>query len=73
MDTRIAAHFDGLISLFNNHADLSAIRLRYGADWKRHRYDPIPHLHLENKTKLELAEEMTRQQFLDWMEVNLLR
>ena len=65
--------FDGtyIIAGFNNHADLSAIRLRYGAEWKWHRYEPIPHLHLENKTKLELVEEMTCQQFLGWMEVNL--
>ena len=65
--------FDGtyILAGFNNHADLSAIRLRYGAEWKRHRYEPISHLHLENKTKLELAEEMTCQQFLSWIEVNL--
>ena len=71
MDTGIAAHFDQLISLFNNHADLSAIRLRHGADWKQHRYEPISHLHLENKTKVELTEEITCQQFLTWMELNL--
>ena len=43
--------FDGtyIIAGFNNHADLSAIRLRYGAEWRRHRYEPIPHLHLKNK------------------------
>ena len=65
--------FDGtyIVIGFNNHADLSAIRLRYGADWKQHRYEPIPHLHLENKTKVELTEEMTCQQFLVWMELNL--
>jgi len=65
--------FDGtyIVAGFNNHADLSAIRLRYGADWKQHRYEPIPHLHLENKTKLELTEEMTCQQFLTWVELNL--
>jgi len=65
--------FDGtyIVAGFNNHADLSAIRLRYGAEWKRHRYEPIPHLHLENKTKLELVKEMTCQQFLAWVEANL--
>jgi hypothetical protein len=71
LDTGIAAHFDQLILLFDNHADLSAVRLRYGADWKQHRYKPIPHLHLENKTKLELTEDMTCRQFLAWMELNL--
>ena len=39
--------------------------------WKQHRYEPIPHLHLENKTKLELTEDMTCQQLLAWMELNL--
>ena len=65
--------FDGtyIVAGFDNHADLSAIRLRYGAEWKQHRYEPISHLHLENKTKLELTEEMTCQQFLTWMELNL--
>lgn len=65
--------FDGtyIVAGFNNHADLSAIRLRHGADWKQHRYEPIPHLHLENKTRLELTEEMTCQQFLAWVELNL--
>jgi hypothetical protein len=62
--------FDGtyIVAGFGNHADLSAIRLCYGADWKQHRYEPTPHLHLENKTKLELTEEMTCQQFLVWVE-----
>jgi hypothetical protein len=65
--------FDGtyIVAGFNNHADLSAIRLRYGADWMQHRYEPISHLHLENKTKLELTEKITCQQFLTWMELNL--
>ena len=65
--------FDGtyIVAGFDNHADLSAIRLCYGADWKQHRYEPIPHLHLENKTKLELTEDMTCQQLLTWMELNL--
>ncbi len=65
--------FDGtyIVAGFNNHADLSAIRLRYGADWRQHRYEPIPHLHRENKTKVELTEEMTCQQFLTWIELNL--
>lgn len=65
--------FDGtyIVAGFDNHADLSAIRLCYGAEWKQHRYEPIPHLHLENKTKLELTEEMTCQKFLSWMELNL--
>jgi len=39
-----------IVAGFNNHADLSAIRLRYKADWKQHRYEPVSHLHLENKT-----------------------
>ena len=32
--------FDGtyIVAGFDNHADLSAIRLRYGAEWKQHRY-----------------------------------
>ena len=65
--------FDGayIVAGFDNHADLSAIRFRYGAEWKQHRYEPIPHLHLENKAKLELTGEMTWQQFLTWMELNL--
>ena len=65
--------FDGvyIVAGFNNHADLSAIQLRYGAGWRQHRYEPIPHLHLENKTKVELTEEMTCQQFLTWIELNL--
>ena len=65
--------FDGayIVAGFNNHADLSAIRLRYGDDWKRYRYESIPHLHLENKTKLELTEEMRCQQFFAWVELSL--
>jgi hypothetical protein len=45
--------FDGtyIVAGFNNHADLSAIRLRHGDDWKQHRYEPVSHLHLDNKTK----------------------
>lgn len=67
--------FDGtyIVAGFNNHADLSAIRLRYGRDWKQHRNEAIPHLHAENKTKLELTDEMTCQEFLTWVQTHLSR
>jgi hypothetical protein len=67
--------FDGdyIVAGFDNSADLAAIHLKYGRDYKRHRHELMPHLHTENKTKLELTDEMTCQDFIEWVKANLPR
>lgn len=65
--------FDGdyIIVGFDNSADLTAIHLKYKHDYKHHRHELIPHLHTENKTRLELTAEMTCQDFIQWVKTNL--
>lgn len=62
---------DYIVAGFDNSADLAAIHLKYGRDYKRHRHELTPHLHTENKTKLELTDEMTCQDFIQWVKTNL--
>lgn len=51
---------------FDNASDPRAIRIKYG-DLRNHLGELVPHLHLENKTKLELTEEMYFSDFLEWL------
>jgi hypothetical protein len=60
-----------VVAGFDNHADLSAIRLKHGTNWKKHQLEPTPHLHTEGKTKLQLTDEVTLDQFLIWLESNM--
>ncbi len=43
---------------FDNSPDPRALRLKYGRIDKQHTGEYIPHLHQENKTQLELTEDM---------------
>lgn len=48
----------------DNYSDRSALRLKYGKEFTRHLYETIPHLHLDNKQKLELTDEKTFDDFV---------
>jgi hypothetical protein len=56
---------------FDNASDPRAIRLKYGKIGEEHAGENIPHLHQEDKTELSLTEEMTFQDFVDWLKGNL--
>jgi len=56
---------------FDNSPDPRALRERYGQIGEEHAGEYIPHLHLENKTRLSLTEEMTFEAFVDWLRDNL--
>jgi len=56
---------------FDNSPDPRAIRLRYGKIGKEHAGEYIPHLHLEDKSRLSLTEEMTFTSFVEWFRANL--
>lgn len=56
---------------FDNAPDPRAIRLKYGKIGEEHAGENVPHLHREDKTKLSLTEEMTFQDFVDWLKGNL--
>lgn len=56
---------------FDNAPDPRAIRLKYGKIGEEHAGENVPHLHQEDKTKLSLTEEMTFQDFVDWLKGNL--
>jgi len=56
---------------FDNSPDPRAICLKYGKIGKEHAGENVPHLHLEDKTRLSLTEEMTFTVFVDWLRANL--
>lgn len=56
---------------FDNSPDPRAIRLKYGEIGQEHAGEYVPHLHLEDKTILSLTEEMTFQEFVNWLNQNL--
>jgi hypothetical protein len=56
---------------FDNVSDARALRLKYGRQRKKHIGELTPHLHLKDKTKLELTEEMTCATFLVWLQANV--
>lgn len=62
---------DIVVAGFDNAADARALRLKYGRQRKKHVGELIPHLHLKNKTQLELTEEMTCAAFLAWLQANV--
>lgn len=51
---------------FDNSPDPRAIRLKYGRIGE-HTGEYVPHLHLEDKNQLGLTEEMTFEDFVDWL------
>ena len=56
---------------FDNSPDPRAIRLKYGEIGKEHAGEHVPHLHLDDKTRLSLTEEMTFAEFVRWLKGNL--
>lgn len=62
---------DTVVVGFDNAADAQALRLKYGPQRKQHVGEPIPHLHLEDKTELQLTGEMTVAAFLNWLQTNV--
>ncbi|MFZ5908644.1 MAG: hypothetical protein ACOYYU_01355 [Chloroflexota bacterium] len=56
---------------FDNSPDLRAIRLKYGKIGKEYAGENIPHLHLDNKSRISLTEEMTFAAFVEWIRTNL--
>jgi len=56
---------------FDNSPDPRAIRLKYGKIGKEHAGENIPHLHLDDKGRLSLTEEITFTAFVEWFRANL--
>jgi hypothetical protein len=56
---------------FDNASDPRALRLKYGKIGEEHAGENIPHLHREDKSQLYLTEEMSFQDFVDWLRGNL--
>jgi len=62
LDDRIEAGFD-------NSPDPRAIQLKYGKFGKEHAGELVPHLHLADKTRLLLTDEMIFKSFIKWFKV----
>jgi hypothetical protein len=56
---------------FDNSPDPRAIRLKYDEIGQEHAGEHVPHLHLDDKTLLQLTEEMTFHEFIHWIHGNL--
>ena len=49
---------------FNNHADRTALRLKFGEDYTTHVHDLVPHRHGPDKINTILTEAWTAGRFL---------
>ena len=56
---------------FDNAPDPRAIRLKYGKIGKEHAGKNVPHLHLEDKTRTIMTEEMVFFDFIEWLHNNI--
>lgn len=56
---------------FDNSPDPRALRLKYGRIGEAHTGEPIPHLHGVNKADIQLTEEVTFTDFVDWLHQHL--
>jgi len=56
---------------FDNASDMTALRLKYGRDAKRHTGELIPHCHTQRKQDILLSEEYTCQKLVEWMRRNI--
>ena len=56
---------------FDNAPDPRSIRLKYGKIREENAGENVPYLHREDKTQLYLTEEMTFENFVDWLKSNL--
>ena len=56
---------------FDNSPDPRALRLKYGRIGAAHAGEPIPHLHRANKTQIQLTEEISFTDFVDWLQQHL--
>lgn len=56
---------------FDNHADLTALRLKFGGDYAEHIHDLIPHRHGPDKATTVLTEPWEAIKFLQELD-NLL-
>ena len=60
-----------VVAGFDNAPDVRALKERYGDLYRQHMGEAIPHVHWENKTRLELTEDITLSDFLEWLRTNL--
>lgn len=60
-----------VIAGFDNAADPRALRLKYGQINREHAGEFIPHVHLANKTQIELTAEMALDKFVQWIQEHL--
>jgi len=56
---------------FDNTADNEVLRKVYGSDFGKHQYDLIPHKHGPEKQTCEITDEMTFDDFVNWLHNNL--
>jgi len=61
-----------VVAGFDNSQDIRAIKLKFKKPPDNDIDRLIPHLHLKNKTVLELTDEITLTDFINWIKVNIL-
>ena len=64
-------HGDNVEAGFDNSPDPRALRLKYGRIGEAHAGELIPHLHLVNKTLIQLTAEISFTDFINWLHQHL--
>lgn len=53
---------------FDNVSDVSALKLKYGdKEYRKYRYEKIPHFHSEDKSTVSLTDEIRCEDFINWV------
>ncbi len=60
-----------VVAGFDNAADPRALCLKYGHIGREHARELIPHLHLEDKSRIELTGEVECAEFVAWLKTHL--
>jgi hypothetical protein len=60
-----------LVQGFDNSPDVTAIKQRYGVDWKSHIHDEVPHQHDANHSLALTQDVITFEMFIEWLNSNL--
>jgi hypothetical protein len=60
-----------LVHGFDNSPDIFAIKLKYGAEWKSHLHEEVPHQHDKNQNLTLTSIPMTVETFFEWVSRNL--
>ena len=62
---------DAVVMGFDNSPDYTAVRMKYGDQYRQHIGERVPHRHGHRRESIRVTPEMTLEAFILWVEKNL--